>query len=57
MAKRKTKLLIALFAIIALMVIFAFTLYEWKGIFIIEGILVGIGMAIGAIINGVDKGN
>ena len=55
MAKRKTKLLIALLVIVALMVVVALTLYEWNGVFILEGILAGIGMAIGTIIDRMNR--
>lgn len=51
MITRKTKLWIILLLLVALMLVFAFTLYEWNGIFIIEGILAGIAMAIAVMLD------
>ena len=34
--------IIAYFVIVALMLIFARTLYEWEGVWVVEGILAGI---------------
>lgn len=51
MITRKTKLLIALLLLVALMLVFAFTLYEWNGFFAIEGILAGIAMAIAVMLD------
>lgn len=51
MITRKTKLWIVLLLLVALMLVFAFTLYEWNGIFAIEGILAGIAMAIAVMLD------
>ncbi len=43
----KNKALLISAVTIALMLVAALTLYEWNGVFVIEGILAGLGIALG----------
>ena len=43
----KNKALLIAVVTIALMLVAALTLYEWNGVFVVEGILGGLGIALG----------
>ena len=43
----KNKALLIAAVTVALMLVAALTLYEWNGVFVIEGILAGLGIALG----------
>jgi len=43
----KNKSLLIAVVTVALMLVAALTLYEWNGVFVVEGILAGLGVALG----------
>ena len=43
----KNKALLIAVVTVTLMLVAALTLYEWNGVFVVEGILAGLGVALG----------